>query len=295
MSDNRNNGKRKLQVRFAVCLLFLCLWGILSSCACGAGSGAEPSAGTESGAEASATAEGGLDVWFFACTEDADSILLQSGGRNVMIDTGIEEDAAAMIEKLEALQVEEIDLLILTHPDKDHIGGASLLLDTFPVEEVIRTSYEKGSALQEELDRKLEQENVAVPDEKQELAFEKLLLTVYPPEEIYEDSNNCSIAVLAVYEDKKFFFAGDAKKKRIEELLDEELPQVDVYKAAHHGRDNGKSDDLVRRLRPAYVVVTAPETEEKTKAALQEVGAEIYSTCKKDVHFTVVDGILDVE
>ena len=293
-----NIRKRKLQVRFAVCLLFLCLCGTVSSCG-GGGSETKAPACADcppvSGEKASASNDDRLDVWFFACSDDADSILLQTGGSHIMIDTGTKEDAAMLMEKLRALQVEEIDLLILTHPDKDHIGGAALLLDTFPVGEVVQTSFEKGSELQQTLNGKLEEETVTVPEDNRVWTFGKLEVTVYPPQEVYEDSNNCSLATLAVYENRTFFFAGDARKKRIGELLAEELPRVDVYKAAHHGRGNGKSDDLVERLHPAYAVITAEEAQEKTQQALREAGTQIISTYQKDVHFTVAEGILDVE
>jgi len=278
-----NDKKRKLQVRFFVCLFFLFLCGILSSC--------------QGGREHTGNGEETLSVWFFACSEDADSILLQTDDTNVIIDTGVEADSPELLEKLERLQVDNIDLMILTHPDKDHIGGADELLERFPVEQVIQTDYAKGSKEQSELNEKLAeklpQEDILVPEEVTQLTFGELQITVYPPMQEYDSSNNNSIAVLAEYEGKRFFFAGDAKKKRIDELLEEGLGQVDVYKVAHHGRDNGRSDDLIRVLQPDIAVVTAAGPEEETKKALSDVGADIYSTYETDVHFTVSDGILD--
>ncbi len=276
--------KRKLQARLAVCLLFLSLCAVTTSC------------GREMAGGPPCRTENVLDVWFFACSEDADSILLQTDTANIMIDTGVREDSAALVEKMRALGVEEIDLLILTHPDKDHIGGAAAVLDAFSVAEIIQTSCDKDSQTQETLDQKIQKEQMQVPGAVQEFAFDGLALTVYPPEKKeYEDANNYSIAVLAEYEGSSFFFAGDAKKKRIGELLDEDLPHVDVYKVAHHGRDNGKSCDLIEKLQPRFAVVTADRAEKKTSAALEEAGTAVYSTYCRDVHFTVSEGILDVE
>lgn len=273
------NQNKKRQARFAVCLLFLYICIFLSAC-----TGKQ----TEKG--------DGLDVWFFACSDDADSILLQTDDTNVIIDTGLEEDSDALVRKLKEQDVEQIDLLILTHPDKDHIGGAGKVLDAFPVGQVIQTDCVKDSRLWKNLEQRLMGENVLIPKEEQMFSFGELHLTIYPPKEAeYESSNNYSIAALAEYEGKRFFFAGDAKKKRIEELLNEELPQVDVYKAAHHGRDNGRSAELIARLSPEIAVVTAREPEEENAQAFSEAGTIVYSTYKNDVHFTVEDGILDVE
>ena len=277
-----------MRVRAALCLFFLFLCSVLSSCQREA---------QNAGTEYTVAEKGVLSVWFFACSEDADSILLQTQDRNVVIDTGLECDSDRLIRKLEGLQVDNIDLLILTHPDKDHIGGADKLLEKFPVEQVIQTSYEKGSVQQEELDDKLEErlqeEKILTVQEKTEFTFGDLQLTVYPPGKQYDNANNNSIAVLAQFEGKKFFFAGDAKKKRIEELLEEGLPKVDVYKVAYHGRDSDNSRVLVEVLQPQIAVVTAREAEKKTAQVLADVGADVYSIYKTDVHFTVSDGILD--
>ena len=273
------NQNKKRQARFSVCLLFLYICVCLSAC-----TGKQ----TEK--------EERLDVWFFACSDDADSILLQTDGANVIIDTGLSRDSDTFIRKLKEQDVETVDLLILTHPDKDHIGGAVAVLDAFPVEQVIQTDCVKGSGLQEELEQRLTEENVLVPDDEIPFSFGELQLTVYPPREAeYENSNNYSIAALAEYEGRRFFFAGDAKRKRIEELLSEGLPEVDVYKTAHHGRDNGRSAELIRRLSPEIAVVTAKEPEEENAQAFSETGTIVYSTYENDVHFTVKDGILDVE
>ena len=269
--------KRKRQAYLLVCLLFLTVYisGILQACGRG-----QPE----------------LFVCFFACSEDADSILLKTEDAAVLIDTGEAADDKALLKKLHAAGVTSLNLLILTHPDKDHIGGACAVLSEFPVEQVIETSCEKGSRLQEELDRALLEEKVSVPHNTQTFSYGELTLTIYPPrEDSYKNANNYSIAVLAEYKGKRFFFAGDAKKKRIRELLDEKLPQVDVYKVAYHGRDGKEGANLIERLKPSYAVVTARWAEEGTEKALLEAGSEILSTYGKDVVFTVNEGILDVE
>ena len=231
-----------------------------------------------------------LSVYFFGCSEDADAILLHVDGADIMIDTGIYQDSERLVDKLEETGVSQIDLLVLTHPDKDHIGGAVRILEQFPVDQVIRTDAEKGSELQENLENALKNEQVTVPEEVQCYTYGDLTLTVYPPKEAeYENTNNYSIAVLAEYEGRRIFFAGDAKKKRITELLEEELPQVDVYKCTHHGRDEGKGTDLIERLHPSVAVVTAGAPEEETKKALEIVGAQVYTTLDTDVVVEVTE------
>lgn len=270
---------KKWHRKFAGCLaVLLLLAGLVSGC--------------QNGKEAENLP---LSVYFYGCSEDADAILLHVDDTDVIIDTGVYQDSERLVEQMEENGVSQIDLMILTHPDKDHIGGAAKILDRFPVDQVIQTDAKKGSDLQGELEARLKTEQVTVPTEVQQYTYGALALTVYPPKEAeYENTNNYSIAVLAEYDGRRIFFAGDAKKKRIKELLEEKLPQVDVYKCTHHGRDEGKGTDLIAKLHPDVAVVTAGAPEEETKRALKTVGAQVYTTLETDVVVEVTEEEINV-
>ena len=79
-----------MRVRAALCLFFLFLCSVLSSCQREA---------QNAGTEYTVAEKGVLSVLFFACSEDADSILLQTQDRNVVIDTGLECDSDRLIRK----------------------------------------------------------------------------------------------------------------------------------------------------------------------------------------------------
>ena len=90
-----------------------------------------------------------------------------------------------------------------------------------------------------------------------------------PWQEDYEKSNDYSVAVLAEYAGRKFFFPGDAEKERVTELLGEyDIGDIDVYKLPHHGRDGKKAEKLLERLKPEYCVVTAAAPGEKMASAM---------------------------
>lgn len=246
--------------------------------------------------EEDALKKGGLKVIFFGCTEDADSILLHSEEGNVMIDTGVSADAEGMISDMKEMGIAKLDLLILTHPDKDHIGGVPAVLSEFEVDEVLQTSCEKGSELQSQVNALLEKETVRIPFKTEERQYGGLALSVYPPkEDFYDNSNNYSLGVLAEYEGVRFFFAGDAKKKRLGELLEEDLPGVDVYKVSHHGRDNKNSEEMIEKLQPNAAVVTSAYPEEKTAVSLKRMGVRVYTTLYNTVCFSVKNGEIFVE
>jgi len=73
---------------------------------------------------------GGLDrpsAWQYAMCDvgQGDAVLVRSGGRVALVDTGPEPERIDAC--LSELGISRIDLLVLTHFDKDHVGGADVL------------------------------------------------------------------------------------------------------------------------------------------------------------------------
>ena len=76
----------------------------------------------------------------FVCALDVgqgNAVLIGDSGHYALIDTGTSSSADEMIAALGRLGVEKLELLVLTHPHADHIGGAGRLLDEVPVEEML--------------------------------------------------------------------------------------------------------------------------------------------------------------
>ena len=115
-------------------------------------------------------------------------------------------------------------------------------------------------------------------------------IRVFPPEKFhYNKSNDYSLAVLVKHGDIHLFYAGDAEKERLGELLKLDLPAIDVYKTAHHGRNSKRGVELIEALKPEYAVVTAQEPENEIREAFKENGTQVYTTVNRDVVF-VSDG-----
>ena len=61
----------------------------------------------------------------------------------IMIDTGENGDGEKLVKRLGELGVEKLDLLILTHFDKDHIGGADTIIEAIAIDRIVLPSYER--------------------------------------------------------------------------------------------------------------------------------------------------------
>lgn len=75
----------------------------------------------------------------------ADCAILMAEDHTVVIDTGEAEDADTILNVLSDYHRNTIDLLLISHYDKDHVGGAAELIDSLTVRRVIGSSYPKES------------------------------------------------------------------------------------------------------------------------------------------------------
>jgi len=121
-----------------------------------------------------------------------DCSVLRTAGHVIMIDAGFKKTADIIDAYLEENGISRIDVLILTHFDKDHIGGAANVVSNYEIGTVYVPDYSET-----ELDSKHYDNYVAVRDEKgldervvnevRELRLDDIVLTIYPP---LQKSNN---------------------------------------------------------------------------------------------------------
>lgn len=231
----------------------------------------------------------------------ADAFLLMTGESAVLIDTGEERSAATLLDLLRQNKVQHLDAMILTHFDKDHIGGASEVLDSLQVDKLYRTKFSTDSvpylSLLEALERHPETEVITLT-ETVSFSLDGVSYTLYPP--LAEDysknpQNNSSIitSVSCQEEGPKLLFMGDAEKARVKEYLSAQYDgtEYDLLKVPHHGRDPKPLERLLEAFVPAHAILTSSNEErEDTELlnALMREGVDTWLTREGTV--TVVCG-----
>lgn len=73
-----------------------------------------------------------------------DAVLLEQNGAFALIDAGEREAADGLMAYLQAAGVAKLDLLVMTHPHADHIGGMQAVLDAFPVDRAVLPDFAKA-------------------------------------------------------------------------------------------------------------------------------------------------------
>ena len=225
----------------------------------------------------------------------ADALILQEGETNILIDAGCRENGASIVEELRNRGIERLDLLLITHFDKDHVGSAAYIVEQMEVETVWMPDYEGDREEYAEFLTSLEGHpdtaRLTKPVQKQ---LGELSVAVYPaedPEEIQdtedEYDNDMSLVASVTYGDCRFLFTGDIEKTRIGQMLAADVDWGhDWIKMPHHGRYQNALRDLVEAVRPSWAVICCSEdepAEEKTLKLLAEENVSVWDTSDRAV------------
>lgn len=221
----------------------------------------------------------------------ADAIVVRCGAYTLLIDAGEEEDAAEILEFLAERRIPALDAMIITHYDKDHVGGADGVLDGIAVGVVYDAHYESGSKQYEEYLQALAQSGVRRVRvmEPMEVAFGDAVLHLLPTA-LQTDSDNDNSVVISMSDGMHtYLFAADAEEARIAELIADGIGPHDFLKMPHHGRYNGQLAALLDAVQPSVAVITDSKknpADGETLALLAERDIPVWRTVDGNIHIT---------
>ena len=216
-------------------------------------------------------------------------ILLETEDVTAVIDCGgsypqaVGEQAA---RTLQSAGKSRVDLLILTHFDKDHAGGAVQLLHRMDVGLVVIPNVSDSGEIRQAIEEKAAEvgTKVLTVATLTELTFSDGKITIYPPlSDPFED--NAGICVLATAAEYDMLITGDLDTMAELRLLSHyDLPKVEVLVAGHHGAKTSTGETLLKTVCPQLVVVSAGEANpyghphKETLDRITEIGAETACT-----------------
>ncbi len=237
-----------------------------------------------------------LEVHFFDAGK-ADAILLTTPDSAVLIDAGEKGFGKTILAYLEQKGVEKLDYLIVTHFDKDHVGGAAKVLGGVAVGTVLQSNCPKDSDEYEKYVAALAEAGLEPATVREPLSFTlgSVRYDVDPPRaERYDEdaSNNSSLIVAVQNGENRLLFMGAAMTERLSEYLDGGVARCDVLKLPHHGKDKPLLAALLEATTPTYAVVTSSEKEPESAAvtaALEAAGVETILT-REGAHTLSSDG-----
>ena len=205
----------------------------------------------------------------------ADSIFIKKGNVEVLIDAGWEYDGLYIDTVLTQYCADDrLDLFMVSHSDGDHVDGiANALKNVENISMMVdyggagsgnvlltRNKYkEKGMIYHSAYDSVNELNGAASRYYLTEDFYVDILDTgEYITSNETTASNPHSLAVIFYYKNFSFFTAGDITSSSEASLLkNEDLPEVTLYKASHHGSHGSNSQELLDTLNPKAVAISA--------------------------------------
>ncbi|HEX7018241.1 MAG TPA: MBL fold metallo-hydrolase [Patescibacteria group bacterium] len=258
-----------------------------------------------------------------------DAILMWQGFTQVLIDAGKTDQVVECLTKYLPFWDRNLELVIATHADSDHIGGFVAVGErydfSYVLSEPLGKETEVFTGFSELVSRKQQQGTTVIlptPDTLLTLANRWTFKILSPREQPYleqpssqqnaethlwdawvekgkeiESSNNRSIVLLATYHAMDILLTGDLEEPGEQALISQGLlADIEVLKIGHHGAKTSTTEGFLTALRPEIALISSGKNNQYGHPApevvkkIEEIGAKILRTDQKgDIHL-VSDG-----
>ena len=194
-----------------------------------------------------------------------DAILIETyNGVQVLIDGGRDAQVLTELASVIPFGDREIDMLVGTHPDLDHIGGLTDVLERYEVKTILKTENKGESDTAQRYEQLAQSEGAEIIYARRGQVFaldaSTTLRVLFPETDPAElESNTSSIVLQLTHGSSTFLFTGDSPKS-IEEYLvltEGEHLRSDVLKVGHHGSRTSTSEMFLDEVQPTYAIISA--------------------------------------
>lgn len=265
--------KKYLQI---ICGLILCCTMLLTGCGQSGGQSSDTAANSKAEAKGQLTISM-LDI------DQGDAVLIQTGAKNILIDTGDDKyyedgkkgkENTQLLTELQKLKIDHIDTLVMTHAHADHIGKADKVIAQYGVKELVYNGIPSTSkyfinALKAAKANGTQQVKVKagdVLDFGNGVSFE----IVSPSQSLIDedtaaikakkkvDVNNESVVGRLTFGNFAMLFTGDAEgpvEKDMVASYGKKL-KCQVLKAGHHGSKTSSTAEFLNLVQPESVVMS---------------------------------------
>ena len=215
-----------------------------------------------------------------------DSVFIRApSGQSLLYDGGRKADIP--LEYLRSLGAESVDLVIASHPNADHIAGLIPVVEAYQPRFYIDNGVPHDTQTYDRLLEAVENAGSRLLEPTaRTIGLGEASVQVLPPPGLSSfDNNNNSVGLIVTYGDFKAALTGDAEAPQFTWWA-ENIPDLleDVYKASHHGSENGDTPLSMSRFKPETVVVSAGldnsygHPSARTLRLYNAINAEVYRT-----------------
>ncbi len=193
-----------------------------------------------------------------------DSILLSdSNGFDVLIDGGKTSAGPTVVAYIRTQAIDDIDVMIASHADADHIGGLIDVLEAvdITVESVMYNGYPGDTGTWYSFATAVANDGLVMAPLQYPAEMSWGLMTVYilnpEPGLINPDQNNASVVILIDHDDVDFLFTGDVDATQEAAIIARGTPiAADILKVPHHGSRYSSSTEFLFIVEPEIAIIS---------------------------------------
>ncbi|MBI3766641.1 MAG: DNA internalization-related competence protein ComEC/Rec2 [Ignavibacteriales bacterium] len=196
---------------------------------------------------------------------DGNTMLVDGGPRSPNFDSG----ARTVAPFLTYFGIREVNILVLSHPHSDHLGGIPYLLRHFKVGKVIDAGSSGGSSLSREYEQLIDSMGILRVEARAGTTMkesENVRMYVLHPsgdfvprhEKLERNLNNQSIVIKLCYGETTLLLEGDTEHEGEEQMMTSygSFVKSEVLKAGHHGSITSSSPAFCRLVHPHIAVIS---------------------------------------
>lgn len=240
-----------------------------------------------------------LEVHFINIGQ-GDATLIIYDDFHILIDGGHNGTEEKLLDYLDKQQVDDIEILVATHPDADHIGGLAEVMEQYEVHLIIDSGESHSSQTYKDYYEavKKQQARGAIYLADDDLIFslsEQITFEIIETGDENGDRNNNSVVAKLSYNDIDFLFTGDMESKTEQKILARHL-EAEILKAGHHGSKTSSSTEFLDVVKPETVIISAGlnnsygHPHRSLMERLQRYTDDIYVTYEKGHIVVTTDG-----
>lgn len=216
---------------------------------------------------------GKLTVYFLDVGQGDAALVVTPTGKSILVDGGPPESARATADKVASIVRGPLDLVVLSHPHLDHVGGLLNVLSRVGARNYLESGFDHPTRSYERVLSWLADHEVAYVEAAQAANGKPFsldvgggaALAVYWPRRPVDpfllgtrsDANANSVVMRLTYGRTSFLFAGDAEAETETQLVRSGFPlQSTVLKVPHHGSRFSNQARFVSRVAPSVAVVS---------------------------------------
>ncbi len=257
-----------------------------------------------------------LVVAFFDIGQ-GDAIFIEApNGNQILVDSGADAKVLQELGKIMPWYDKSLDLIVLTNPDKDHIGGFIPILKRYAVSYALEPGTENKTLTNSTLHELITEKSVEKILAQRGLRIfldetpgrEVVLTVLFPDHDVSkESSNDGSIVARLTYGETEIMLTGDAPIAVENRLLNSlnsssTAPELglasDILKVGHHGSKTSTGESFVKAIEPKFAVISSGKSNkyghpnEETLATLEaaaQLGTSTSTTSTSSIQILRTD------